>query len=120
MKKYIVYIESTGMILRTGACPDFMVQQQKGSGEEVIVGAADERIHKIVDGEVVDKTLAEIEAYDLANTIEPIPYNEQRIKVQRERWENMKAHVLTMQGQIQTMQSQLQTLNTRVNALENP
>jgi hypothetical protein len=40
MKKYIVYKESTGEILRTGSCPDDMLSMQAGAGEIAIEGIA--------------------------------------------------------------------------------
>jgi hypothetical protein len=52
--RYVVYI-STGEIIKTGDCPDGMLEEQKGPGEFVIEGEANDITQKIVDGKVVDK-----------------------------------------------------------------
>lgn len=53
MADFIVY-DDNGNILRTGSCPSDMVQLQ---GDNVIEGKADDSIHIIVDGKVVDKPI---------------------------------------------------------------
>jgi len=56
---YIVY-NKDGNILRTGACPERMVQLQVGIDEFVIEGIANDMEDKIVEGKIVRKSEAEI------------------------------------------------------------
>lgn len=51
---FIVY-NSAGDILRTGTCVDTDLDLQAGDGEFVLEGEADDELHTIVNGEVVDK-----------------------------------------------------------------
>lgn len=51
MKQFIVY-DDNGKITRTGTCSDSDLLIQ---GDNVIEGVADDSIHMIVDGQVVDK-----------------------------------------------------------------
>jgi len=52
MKNYIVY-DSTGKILRTGTCPDEMMEiQAHEPGELVMEGIANDLIHFIKKGRV--------------------------------------------------------------------
>ena len=62
MKKYIVY-DLTGKILRTGSCPDDMMEIQAHGDEMVLEGIADDIKHRIKDGKIVEhiKTSKEIE-----------------------------------------------------------
>ena len=54
MTSFIVY-DTNGDILRTGTCVDSDLDLQAGDGEFVIEGKADDELHTIVDGKVVDK-----------------------------------------------------------------
>ena len=56
---YIVY-NKDGNILRTGVCPESMVQLQVGIDEFVIEGIANDMEDKIVEGKIVRKSEAEI------------------------------------------------------------
>ena len=56
MKSFITY-NALGEILRSGQCPDEDLQLQAGSDESVMEGIADDSMHIIVDGMVVDKPL---------------------------------------------------------------
>lgn len=58
-ENFIIY-DVAGKILRTGFCPPSMVEAQAHKDEFVMLGNADDSIQKIVDGQVVDKTPAEI------------------------------------------------------------
>jgi hypothetical protein len=51
---FIVY-DTNGDILRTGTCVDSDLALQAGDGEFVIEGEADDELHTIVDGKIVDK-----------------------------------------------------------------
>lgn len=53
MKNYIVY-DSAGEILRTGACPDEMVEMQAQDGEFVMEGRADDSRNYVLKGEIVE------------------------------------------------------------------
>jgi len=55
VKSFIVYDDS-GIILRSGQCPDSMVELQASApGERVMVGVADDSMHYIDGGEVADR-----------------------------------------------------------------
>lgn len=71
MSHYIVH-DADGKILRTGSCPEIIVDAQAGPGEFAIEGVADDRKQKMefdgldesgrpVNPRLVDKTPAEIE-----------------------------------------------------------
>jgi hypothetical protein len=57
MKNYIVY-DSEGNILKTGQCREEDLSLQ---GELVIEGIADDAVHKIENGQVVDKIISQQE-----------------------------------------------------------
>ena len=59
MKNYIVF-NGDGEILRTGICPDDMMNIQVQEGELVMEGAANDIEHRIVKGKIVRKSEAEI------------------------------------------------------------
>ena len=55
MKNYIVY-NSSGKILRTGTCPDEMMEiQAREPGELVMEGVANDLIHYIKNGQIKEK-----------------------------------------------------------------
>lgn len=56
MKKYIVY-NANGDILRTGVCQDVDYTAQAGADEFIMEGVADDAVHRIENGMVVDKPL---------------------------------------------------------------
>ena len=58
---FIIYI-STGVIIRTGICPDSMLLIQAQEGETVIEGVANYFTQYIADGVVTDYTEAELAA----------------------------------------------------------
>jgi hypothetical protein len=47
--------DATGKILRTGKCPDAMIKLQAQEGEFVIEGIADDCLHCIVNGKIVER-----------------------------------------------------------------
>lgn len=55
MKSFVVHELETGRILRAGTCPDDMLELQAGPGEGVIEGSADDQLHIVVDGQIVDR-----------------------------------------------------------------
>lgn len=57
MKNYIVH-DSEGNILKTGQCRDEDLSLQ---GELVIEGIADDAVHKIENGQVVDRIIPQLE-----------------------------------------------------------
>ena len=67
---YIVY-DKDGNILKTGICPQDMVQLQAGTDEFVMEGAANDIEHRIVKGKIVRKSEAEINA--IKEAMEPDP-----------------------------------------------
>ena len=95
MKNYIVY-NTIGKILRTGVCGED-VRSQAGENEYAIEGTANDVTQKIVDGEIVDKTPAEIEADNPA----PIPLS----------LEKQPAHITN--GQWQEIQDRLRLLENK-------
>ena len=60
IKKYVVY-NSSGKILRTGICPEKLLQRQAHTGEFVMEGDAHDAKHKIHNKKIVNKTAEEIE-----------------------------------------------------------
>lgn len=54
MIDYIIYDDS-GQILRTGKCPQSMLNAQCGENENIIQGIAQDDKHQIIDGLIVDK-----------------------------------------------------------------
>lgn len=56
MKNYIVH-DIGGNILRTGVCPDDLIDMEAGEGETVIEGVASDVHHIIVDGTVQDRPI---------------------------------------------------------------
>jgi hypothetical protein len=59
MKQFIIY-DASGIILRTGTCPDDAYSSQAGEGESVLEGTADDLTQKVVAGEIVNKTAVEM------------------------------------------------------------
>ena len=70
MKNYIIYNRDGG-ILRTGICPDDMMNIQVQEGEFVMEGAANDIEHRIVKGKIVRKSEAEINAIKEAMKPDP-------------------------------------------------
>ena len=60
-KKFIIY-NAVGEILRTGGCSEKTFLGQAKDGEFIMEGTANDIIHKVQGGQVVMKTLQEIEA----------------------------------------------------------
>jgi hypothetical protein len=54
MIDYIIY-DDNGQILRTGKCPQSMLDAQCGENENIIQGIAQDDKHQIIDGLIVDK-----------------------------------------------------------------
>jgi len=67
---YIVY-DKDGNILKTGICPQDMVQLQAGTDEFVMEGTANDIEHRIVKGKIVRKSEAEINAIKEAMKPDP-------------------------------------------------
>lgn len=63
MKPFVVY-DATGKILRTGNAPDISIQAL--DGEFVIEGEADLMNDRVVDGVIVKRNTAEIEAQEIS------------------------------------------------------
>ena len=70
MKNYIVF-NGDGEILRTGICPDDMMNIQVQEGELVMEGKASDIEHRIVKGKIVRKSEAEINAIKEAMKPDP-------------------------------------------------
>lgn len=64
MKAYTVYNQQTSKIVKSGVCPDDMMDIQTGGDASltVIEGHSRDDKQKVVNGRIVDKTHAEIEA----------------------------------------------------------
>jgi len=67
---YIVH-DKDGNILKTGICPQDMVQLQAGTDEFVMEGAANDIEYRIVKGKIVRKSEAEINAIKEAMKPDP-------------------------------------------------
>ncbi len=59
MKNYLVYNQE-GKILRTGSCPDDMIEIQAQKDEFVMEGVANDIEDKIIDHQVIRRTEEEI------------------------------------------------------------
>lgn len=53
MTAFAIY-DDQGNILRTGNCPESDLHLKAKPGEHLYIGLADQRLHKIVDGALVD------------------------------------------------------------------
>jgi len=67
---YIIH-DKDGNILKTGICPQDMVQLQAGTDEFVMEGAANDIEYRIVKGKIVRKSEAEINAIKEAMKPDP-------------------------------------------------
>ena len=57
---FVVYDQS-GQILRTGSCPESMINLQAGKSEYVLEGDGTDRNHKVVGGRIVQKSETELQ-----------------------------------------------------------
>jgi hypothetical protein len=88
MKDYIVYNKS-GRILRTGRVSDKDFEKQVHKGEFIIEGEANELTQKIVDGQVIEKTSAEIQMDKPFESLKPVVLadGEKPAIITRDQWE---------------------------------
>lgn len=93
MKNYIVY-NTVGKILRVGVCSDQDLSLQKQKNEFVIEGIANDITQKIIDGEIIEKTLQEI---DLEKPI-PIPFDDKIINVTNKQYQNLLDRLNTLEN----------------------
>lgn len=56
---FIVY-NTEGAILRTGSCPEEMIELQTGDGELVMEGTVNDVTQMVIDGQVVDKPVQSV------------------------------------------------------------
>ncbi len=96
MKKFIVYNTTTGKIERTGQCQDSLFDNQAGVGESVMEGVADDIHQKIIDGNVVDKTQAEVDADKIPDP-EPISENDKPAKITNKEWSNFNVRLAALE-----------------------
>ena len=94
---YIVY-DKDGNILRTGICPQDMVQLQTGTDEFVMEGAANDIEHRIVKGKIVRKSEAEINA--IKEAMEPDPKEQLISQRMHEIMRRQAIEELTREGKI--------------------
>lgn len=87
MKNFIIY-NAADDILRTGLCQDVDFEIQAHANEFVMEGEADAVTQKIVEGEVVNKTPAEIEA-EKPPEPEPVPIGQQQANITNEQWQDV-------------------------------
>ena len=94
---YIVY-DKDGNILKTGICPQDMVQLQAGTDEFVMEGAANDIEHRIVKGKIVRKSEAEINA--IKEAMEPDPKEQLISQRMHEIMRRQAIEELTREGKI--------------------
>lgn len=95
MKNYIVYQTNSGKIVKTGCCPDHDFESQKrGPGETIIEGTASDLIQKVVDGKVVKKTPAEIEA----EKPPAIPDGDRPAEITNADWQKIKDRIAELES----------------------
>lgn len=96
---FLVY-DATGRILRTGYCSLQDLAYQAGPGEIVLEGQANDRLQKVVNGRVTDKTAEEI----VAAQRPAIPPEKERAFISQEDWT--------------VLQTRLDALNERLRRIE--
>ena len=94
---FIVH-DAQGKILRTGRCleRDWNRQAKAHHGETVILGKADDAKQKIVNGEIVSKTQAEIDAENPPVTKE----EDLPAVISKAEWQSLKDTLADQQAQI--------------------
>ena len=97
MKNYIVF-NGDGEILRTGICPDDMMNIQVQEGELVMEGTANDIEHRIVKGKIVRKSEAEINA--IKEAMEPGPKEQLISQRMHEIMRRQAIEELTREGNI--------------------
>lgn len=55
MAKFTIYNPATGEIIRSGSCTESDVELQPQEGEALVRGAANDLLHYVVDGVIVDR-----------------------------------------------------------------
>lgn len=96
---FMVY-DVVGRILRTGHCAlrDLIAQAQ---GDEVVMeGHANDRLQKVVDGRVVDKTAEELAALELP----VIPPEKQRAFVSQEDWDLFQSRFAAIEERLRRIE----------------
>ncbi len=81
--KYVVWDLQTGNILRTGICPDTMLEIQAQPGEGVLSGEANERLHYILDQKIAEKTKEMLDADAEILAQREIEFQKERMILQR-------------------------------------
>ena len=94
---YIVY-DKDGNILRTGTCPVDMFSLQAQQGETVMEGIANDMEHRIVEGKIVRKSEAEINA--IKEAMEPDPKEQLISQRMHEIMRRQAIEELTREGKI--------------------
>lgn len=86
MKNFIIH-DLEGKILRTGSCPDNMMEIQAGKNEFVMEGIADDVKHEVKNGKIAEhiKTIEEIEQENLQKS-----WREEELKIQAKMNEILK------------------------------
>jgi len=92
MKNFILY-DSTGKILAIGTCQDSDFELQAKAGQFVMEGIANDGIHKIVDGKVVNKTPEEI----AADAPIILPPEKQQAWITNEQWEDIQNRITALE-----------------------
>lgn len=86
-----------GEILRTGWCGKKMIALQAHSGEYVIEGEANDRLHRIRDGKVTAKTDEEIAAEETLQRSKASLAAEP-FRVTQEQWAAMEARLAALEA----------------------
>lgn len=100
MKNFVIY-NSAGEIMRIGICSkkDFRLQVQKDKDEYILKGIADATTQKIVDGEIVDKTPAEIRTFN-PTTLPTIPEGQRFAMVTNEQWQDILKRISALEKKL--------------------
>ncbi len=94
--KFIVY-DKSGKILSTGHCQKSTLSKQAGEGEFVLEGIANDVTQRVVDGEVVDKTTAEIEKDSPKTKVKP--FQDKLANITNKQWQSVLDRLVEVERQ---------------------
>jgi hypothetical protein len=121
MANYFVYDPLSGRILRWGECPPDQIEIQARPGEVAQEGRANDATQKVVEGVLVDKSRAEIEAATPAPPAAgdlPAGISRQQLGELLARLEAAEQQAQALQARLQTVEQQSQEMLLRVDAIE--
>ena len=96
MINFVIYDKATGRIKRVGRCRNKNFKRQVNDDTEAVLkGIANQTKHKVVNGMIVEKTQAEIEA----DKPKPLPFKKQRANITNEQLQNIQNRLEALEGQ---------------------